>query len=246
MRLGVLCFAAVVCALLVAAAASDREIDLTLTTSDGVRVHGTYVSQPGATGKGLILLHMLRHERSDWRAFAATTQAAGYNSLAIDLRGHGHSLHTVDGRTLNLASFTDADFAAMIHDVDAAYQYLRQRADIDQAHVYIVGASIGANLALNFAAAHPDGIKAVVLLSPGLDYHGVTTEAAAAKYSGRLLLYASHDDTYAYNSVQKLAQIAGAPRGLARYFEGGGHGTDLLTAHAEMTGAIISWLNGIP
>ncbi len=243
--IAIVALAALLAGALVAAADSLRT-DVVLTTTDRVRVHGTYVATPGAVGRGLILLHQMRHERSDWKAFAEQARAAGFHSLAIDLRGHGRSTQTADGRALSLASFRNADFAAMINDVEAAAKYLRERPDVDHARLYLVGASIGANLALAFAAAHPDVVKGVVLLSPGLDYRGVATEPAVSKYPGRMLLYSSQGDEYSYQSVQRLAQLAGAARGMARYYSGDGHGTDLMLTHAEMSAAIVAWLKALP
>ena len=48
----------------------------------------------------------------------------------------------------------------------------------------LAGASIGANLALLDAADDP-GVMSVALLSPGIDYRGLRTEAAMKKYAGQ-------------------------------------------------------------
>lgn len=128
---------------------------------------------------------MLGHNRNDWNGFASTlsNKTNDYAVLSIDLRGHGESTTSQNGNTiLSFQSFTPDDFNKMIMDVKAAKQFLVTQKNINPNNVAIVGASIGANVALNYAAASDPSIKVVVLLSPGLDYKGVTTSDAIKQY----------------------------------------------------------------
>lgn len=94
----------------------------------------------------------------------------GFSVIAIDLRGHGAS----EG---NWRSFSPREFNAVVLDVKAAKDYLISRG-VKPGRMGIVGASIGANIALRYAAEDGE-IKTVVLLSPGLNYRGVAIEEAA-------------------------------------------------------------------
>ncbi len=217
--------------------------DLKLTSNDGITIGATYVDTGQAKSKGLILLHMMQRQRQDYAAFAEAARQKGYCSLAIDLRGHGQSLTGPNGVKLNLDRFGSDDFAAMLNDVDAAYRYLVEQKNVDPQRVGIVGASIGANLAVNYAWRHQKRIKAVALLSPGLNYRGVTTDEPATEYPGPMLFYAAKTDGYAHESAQKLLTLAGA-RGTAKLYGGGGHGTALFDLHKEMIGDIIAWFDG--
>lgn len=44
-------------------------------------------------------------------------------------------------------------------------------------------------LAVTYAAENAEKAKALVLLSPGLDYRGVTTEEAVRNFPGNMLFY---------------------------------------------------------
>ena len=60
-------------------------------------------------------------------------------------------------------------------DLLRVWQAMVEREDVDETNTAIIGASIGANMAL-VTAANEAEIDTVVLLSPGLDYFGVTTD----------------------------------------------------------------------
>lgn len=94
----------------------------------------------------LILLHGNRdHSRSwDWTALALQRD---WHVIAPDLRGHGNSAWSADGRY---------DFAAFLCDLTALFEVLgNQRATI-------VAHSLGAHIALRFAAIFPEKIEKVV------------------------------------------------------------------------------------
>ncbi|MEM3030629.1 MAG: alpha/beta fold hydrolase [Candidatus Micrarchaeia archaeon] len=202
--------------------------EVTLTTADGWLIKGTFYN--ASSDKSVILLHMLRRDRSTYRELALALQKAGYKTLAIDSRGHGGSTNkgTWD-------SFGEADFNSMVEDVRAAKEFLASQGARAFA---LIGASIGANTALVYAAGDSD-VKAAVLLSPGLDYRGVKTEDAAGRTAIPLLIAASDEDEYSFISVQRLAQLASASE--LRTFSGAGHGTDML-ARTNLTQEIIQWL----
>ena len=105
----------------------------------------------------------------------------------------------------------------------------------------LVGASIGANMAL-IAGANEKGVRTVVLLSPGLDYAGVTTEAAMEAYGDRpVLIAASQEDTYSADSSRKLEKIAIGDVKLVMH-QDAGHGTFMLQAEPDLTQKIVDWL----
>ena len=92
---------------------------------------------------------------------AADLVAAGYAVLVVDMRGHGE---TGGAQDWTLA----ADDLGRVWDAFAALE------TVDESRTAVVGASIGANMALRLGADRAD-VGAVALLSPGLDYRGVTT-----------------------------------------------------------------------
>jgi dienelactone hydrolase len=206
-------------------------VQVELTTRDGVELIGTAYPPVQAKAPGLLLLHMFDSNRKAWHDLALTAQVKGYAALAIDLRGHGQS-------------GGERDLTAMDQDVEAALAWLEQHEKIDAGRIAIVGASIGANLALRGGANHPQ-VKAVSLLSPGLDYRGLTTQDAVVQYGQRpLLIIAAEDDTYAAQSAQNLNDLAlGAAR--LKLYSGSAHGTNLFSAGVDLTDELFTWLGQV-
>lgn len=200
-----------------------------MLTNDDVRLVGTYWSpETDRRVPAIILLHMLDRNRGDWSPLAQRLQAEGYAVLAIDFRGHGDT----EG---------ERDFSKMKRDVATAFTWLVRRPVVDMDRIGVVGASIGANIGLNFAESQRT-VRTVVLLSPGLDYRGVTTEDAIVGYGARpLLIVASSEDTYAADSSTRLDGLAQGKH-LLQMYDGAGHGTDMLSANVGLTDFLLSWL----
>src|SRR3989338_9524623 len=111
-------------------------------TGDGVEIAGIY--RPGDGEKFAILLHMMPATKESWEAFTSILSEMGYASLAIDARGHGES--TMNG-TLDYQTFSDKQHQAKIDDVEAALTFLKDHGAAEE-EVIVMGASIGANLAI--------------------------------------------------------------------------------------------------
>ncbi len=202
--------------------------DIGMVTEDGVRLKGTYYRPAATNAPGVVLLHMLGRKRGDWDVFARQLQEAGFGVLAIDLRGHGES----EGQR---------EWRKMTKDAAIAVDFIRSRPEINPDRIAILGASIGANIAINYAAQDAS-IRGAALLSPGLDYHGVTTPDAVKAYGKRpLFLAASSEDAYAYESVQELSKLAAGPVRLL-LLDGQGHGTQMLGKGNGLEEALLTWL----
>lgn len=196
--------------------------------TDGTTLAGTFYAPAKPGSPGLVMLHMVERQRGDWDTLARALQAEGYGVLAIDLRGHGGS----DG---------SRDWTKMVADAAGAYAWLASRPEIDPARIGLVGASIGANLALNFAAGEP-AAKTLVLLSPGLNYRGVTTEDAMTAYGRRpVMLVSSAEDREAAVAVDRLQQLAQGQQSVLSLQEQG-HGTAMLGRENGLEDAILKWL----
>lgn len=204
--------------------------EVSLTTSDGIKIVGTYYPFESALGKSVLLLHMLRRDRSIWNDLIPKLVSAGFSVLAIDFRGHGASFG-------NWQQFQSQDFLKMTFDVQAGVDFLKSKSPSGK--IAIVGASIGANHALRFASS---AISALVLLSPGLDYHGVTTKDYIARYKGPIFLVAARDDNYAFSSANTLYQDSTSPTKKLCIYKTGGHGTEIFNTHPELEEEIVSFL----
>ena len=160
--------------------------------------------------------------------------------MAVDLRGHGESIRAKDGGELHAENFNKSQFGKMTLDADAAVKWLAKQKGVDKSRLGIVGASIGANVALVYASKNPERVKTVVLLSPGISYRGIATASAAAEYKGSALYIAAKGDAYAAKSVGKLARPAG-PNRQKKIFSGNLHGTNLFKKHADLSGLLFDW-----
>jgi dienelactone hydrolase len=176
----------------------------------------------------VVLVPMLGRPKDDWNAVAQHIADAGILALAIDLPGLSDP-----GDSKVLAGWSI--------DVRAAVAYLTSRPDVRPGSIAIVGASLGASLAALAAAADP-AVRALVLVSPSLEYRGVRIDFAMKEYGGRpALLIASSHDPYAVRTAHDLAKDPSGPRE-TRLSDVTAHGTILLVRDAGMVRAVVDWL----
>src|SRR3989338_6181878 len=148
-----------------------------LTTKDGVKIAANLY--PAESPKGWIVFsHMMPAVKESWNDLAEEFCGAGHESIAIDLRGHGESVSSGLARELNYRNFSEEDHQKSILDLEATADFLIKEREAAAGKISFVGASIGANLSLQYISEHPE-FKTAVLLSPGLDYRGVKTEPLA-------------------------------------------------------------------
>jgi len=212
-------------------------VEVNFETDDGFVIYGDFYQPENPNGKALILLHMLRTDKSHWTEFAQRLKERGYYVLAIDLRGHGKSIEK-NGKRITWQEFDENDFKNMVLDVKAAKIFLIEK-NIDSKSIGIVGASIGANTALNYAVSDEE-IRVIALLSPGLDYRGVKTEEAMKIYDRPVFIAASKEDEPAASSSLKLYELAVGTKEL-KIYENAGHGTRMF-ANTNLMKVLIEWL----
>ncbi|MBI5059196.1 alpha/beta fold hydrolase [candidate division KSB1 bacterium] len=208
-------------------------------SSDGVNLVATLSTPVKAPLGSLLLFHMLGKDRTSWDDFAQAAVTAGYTVLAVDLRGHGESRGSDDGE-LNYKLLPESSFRAMTRDLAAAVEFVRSRS---AARVTLIGASIGANVAISYAATDTS-IAGVVLLSPGEVFRGVMTKPAMAAYGARpMLLVAAEDDNYSALTVATLQNLN--PGSEAVVYPTGGHGTYLLESRPELTSRVLQFVESV-
>ena len=203
---------------------------ISLRTSDGFSLkalHGeSNVLADSKPRRGAVLLHMMPATKESWIGFAE--QLVPFcEVVAPDLRGHGES----DGGPAGFKAFSNEAHQASRNDVAAAVEYLRAKGIQD---IVLVGASIGANLALQYAAEHPE-ISACILLSPGINYYGIETLPLVERLrpTQRLLIAASEDDMRTNgSSAATMAQqlYLAAPDSVQKnviIYHAAGHGTNM-------------------
>jgi pimeloyl-ACP methyl ester carboxylesterase len=118
--------------------------------ANGISYH---LIDEGGQGPAVLLLHGFPDTSSLWRAQIPALVAAGFRTIAPDLRGRG--------QTQAPANVADYSIGGMVPDLVALLDEL----GIDRAHV--VGHDFGAAVAWVFAALRPDRVNRLAVLSVG-------------------------------------------------------------------------------
>jgi pimeloyl-ACP methyl ester carboxylesterase len=177
--------------------------DLKIRTRDGVELAITYYpSNKGKESVPVVLLHMWKQNRGDYKDLALLLQSQGCAVIVPDLRGHGEStqrIGTHKDETLKAASMPPGQFSAMVTmDMEAIKKFLWEKNNDGELNIdklCLVGAEMGASIALNFTltdAVDQDRnrvqrpefqlgrfVKALVLISPELSFRGLPIRAAS-------------------------------------------------------------------
>ncbi len=126
--------------------------DVELVTRDGLRLGAWFVLGRGAPPRPAVLIaNGNAGDRSDRAPLAAALARAGYSVLLFDYRGYGRN----PGRPTE---------EGLLDDARAAADYLRERADVDQARIAYLGESLGSGVVTALAVERPP--VALILRSP--------------------------------------------------------------------------------
>ena len=239
-------------------------VDGSVTTLDSVPLAFTCLTKGGADSLSsplVLLMPMMNRDRLSWHGLDTLLALDGFKVLSIDMRGHGASTKR-NGRSYRWQEFSDADFANMVSDVGVMLKYARAaggqgrgqtRLDTllrgaDFTRIGLVGASIGSSAALLYAADHPE-IRALVLLSPGLNYRGLQTGPAMRRYGARpVYLMAGSEDVSSAKTVDVLyAVVKGEPNPLrvSVVHPTDKHGTDLFDSDPGIRRELVGWLDSV-
>lgn len=205
--------------------------EVELQTKDGLRMQATYYGQKAdARAVPVILLHDFKATRNAFAELAPTLQSAGFAVIAPDLRGHGASTKIqVNGRPpreVGAARLSREDIRLMIRfDMEAVRRFLVEKNDSEDVNLNklcLIGAEMGASVALNWAAAdwlapplavgkQGQDVKALVLLSPPWSFKGVPVkDALQTLLSPRIrdniswLILVGEGDSRAANDARKV------------------------------------------
>ena len=207
--------------------ADGRSLDL--STEDGVRIHA---NMEGRGNRGVLLVHGRDRSSVVWKLFVEKLVAKGIRVLTIDLRGHGESDRP--------AKSDDEMYPPMLKDVQAGLKALNR---YELKSISIVGADLGANLALQ-VAAQDASVDNLILLSPGFNIKGHKATSPLGQYGARpVLLAAANGDDYSKKTVTYLKSKAQGKSKL-HLAEGNANGARLLEENPNLEDSVIQWLEG--
>ncbi|MBL8023410.1 MAG: alpha/beta fold hydrolase [Elusimicrobia bacterium] len=217
------------------------------TSNDPIILQGTYTAPTAKGAPVLVTVHGLGSSREEWAPILQRTTDRGWGSLAFDLRGHGRSRGTISGKPVN---FEDPDngrnpafWAHLPGDLERVVNALKKKNGITPQQIVLIGASVGANTVLDASARLP-GTRALVLLSPGLNYAGILTEGPISSLTLPTLLIAAKPDLYAFTSAERLKMLAPPSlltwKPLSAGTPQGAHGVQLFDGKLEIQ--ILDWI----
>ena len=135
-----------------AAALAYEEVSFAATEDGVTQLKGWWVPAQGAHYTALYM-HGEKGNLGDTVEALKTLHEAGLNVLAFDYRGYGQS------------HFERPSEARWLQDAEWALSYLTGTRHIDSHSIVLIGSGLGANLALEVAAAHPE-LAGVVMEQP--------------------------------------------------------------------------------
>jgi pimeloyl-ACP methyl ester carboxylesterase len=192
----------------------------------------------------VILLHGLNRDYKTWSDLPASLVKAGYAVLAMDLRGHGKSTLTRRKNRVSWRLFKKEHWLLLSKDVDEVIRYFQNSEDypqVDGKTVALIGEKLGSNVAVYAARDMHDYVKAMILISPGLDYKGIIPSQAIVDYTNPALLITSQDDLYSYQSTERLYNWLLGPKALQVYKKIG-DGSDMLSHRTTLGSQMTDWL----
>jgi pimeloyl-ACP methyl ester carboxylesterase len=210
---------------------------VSFVTKDGVTIVANYYPNKSAKFAG-ILVHMRPKTKESFDELAKFLQNQGYALLALDLRGHGESTESIKGK-LDYNKFSEEEEKGSINDLVSASLFL-EKEGYSKDKQFLIGASIGANLSFQFLSENPQ-VKAIVLISPGLNYRGIILKNFKKEGLGeKIFVISALDDEPAYVAGRTLKSWYQD----LNYLElpSGGHGTNLFNSYPDLYEKILVWL----
>lgn len=198
---------------------------------DGFRLSGDYYVPFDGDSPAVLLLHQLYTTRRSWHPVIPELLDEGYRVLAVDLRGYGASRGAINWQKAQ-------------QDTLAWLDWLADQPGVQRNKLFIIGSSMGANLALNGCAAAVQ-CAGVVAISPGLNYFGVYTDDAVVSGRQVLIVYADRDRQPAREVPELIALAAdsGIQTVSVLSYPGRTHGVDLFKEHDDLMQSVIGWLD---
>ncbi len=129
------------------------QVGFATTDTGAPQLSGWWIPAGPVARFTVLYLHGQNGNLSDTLNNLANIHAAGVNVFAFDYRGFGQSL------------FVHPSESHFLEDTESALQYLTATRHIDSRSIVLCGTALGANLALQVAAAHPN-LAGVILESP--------------------------------------------------------------------------------
>ena len=202
-----------------------------LKTQDGLLIKGDYYESFG--DEGVILLHSTNKDRHAYYNLTEYLVRAGYAVLAIDLRGFGDSKNNVN--------YSPQAYKEMVYDVKSGVDFLLEEKQLS--NVSLIGSSIGAAVAIKYAANDPSRIRRVVLISPFGYSNGINVTNKVLNYTKPVLFIASSQDPRSGEQTILLYNTSKSVRKYLSYNNSTHHAEMIVESDPVFDSEIVSFLN---
>ncbi len=166
-----------------------------------------------------IYLHEYRETQATWWDYATATRRLPVSAVTFNFRGH----------TEEEWGDTD-DILGMVQDARAAVAFAR---DQGFEQIMLVGAGMGASVAIEVAADQPD-LRVIGLSTPS-EFDLLLTRESIASIADRIALAATEEDLSAAHSLTELQEAGAIPAERVRLYPGRAHGVEMLTSAEDGT-----------
>lgn len=220
--------------------------EVELTTSDGLKIHGWYLSHPEAKAS-ILFFHGNAGHLGDRRGYVEDLRKLPANVLAIDYRGYGKS----EG---------EPDEPGLYRDAKAAYDWLAKK--VPPERIVVLGKSLGGGPACEIALREKVGgliLQSAFTSAPDMSRRVMPFFPARwfmrTKYDNlskvreircpKLFIHARGDEIVPFEMGERLHAAAAEPKACS-WYDRGGH-NELIDANAQAYFPLLRrFLQGLP
>lgn len=222
--------------------ANQRKQKVHFKTDDNQTIVA-WLEQPESIGNShpaIILIHQGGSSKDEWTGLPLwhLLIKKGYAVLAYDIRQHGESSTDKDD-IVDL--FNNPKRAPL--DLKAAIKFLNSQAAIDPERIGIIGASVGANLAVMASAIDAYPIRSAIAISGKADAAQNLANTQIPLKGQHLFVIASEGEQSGLRKqwAESFYQFAQKPKKL-KIAVGSAHGSSILKEQPTLNTEIIQWL----
>ena len=212
---------------------------VTLTTSDGVKVFGTYYPAASASAPIILLFHQAGSNRGEYAPIAPRLVSANFSALAIDAR-HGGKMWGHENETVTRLGH-EASYLEALVDLEAALAWAHNQSPSRK--VIVWGSSYSACLVFVLTAKHPNEIAGLLSFSPAEYFQNKSlVHDAAAKVSVPVFI-TSAKDTEEEEAARSIFNATADEKDRVLFVPrlAGVHGSSTLREDRNPEGAAENW-----